>query len=69
MVAKLRRGESFALAVDGDGGGRSTLWLSPGATLRFEYASSGHEINRAWLEELLDSANTTAGMRLLPEPG
>ncbi len=68
VVAKLRRNESFALTIDGPKDGRSTLWINTASTLRFEFGVGAHEINREWLEELLDSANTTAGMRILPEP-
>lgn len=68
VLAKLRRNESFALTLDGPKDGRSTLWLSTASTLRFEFGTASHEINREWLEELIDSANTTAGMRILPEP-
>lgn len=68
VVAKLRRSENFAFSIDAVDGGRQTLWISTAATIRFEYDEIVHEINRMWLEELIDSANTTAGMRLVPEP-
>lgn len=68
MIAKLRRNESFALTIDGKGDTRSTVWVNTAATLRFEFGSSGHEINREWLDDLIDSANTTTGMRIVPEP-
>jgi hypothetical protein len=68
IIAKLRRGENFALTLPGESDGRSTVWITTAATLRFEYATEVGEINREWLEELLDSANTTAGMRLVEEP-
>ena len=67
-LAKLRRNESFALSVEGEDGARSTAWLSPASTLRFEYAVGRHEINREWLELLIDSANSTSGLRVSPEP-
>lgn len=68
VVAKLRRGESFALTVDRDGGGRDTLWIASAATLRFSIDEPASEINREWLEALMDSANTTAGLKITPEP-
>lgn len=68
MLAKLRRNESFALSIDGSGESRQTVWINSSATLRFEFGSAVHEINREWLDELIDSANTTTGMRILPEP-
>ena len=68
VLAKLRRNESFALSFDSEDGARTALWLSPSSTLRFSFGAGSHEINRAWLELLLDSANTTAGMRIVAEP-
>lgn len=68
VLAKLRRNESFALTIDGAKGARQTIWVNAAATLRFELGSTVTEINREWLDELIDSANTTTGMRILPEP-
>ncbi|MBC7590612.1 MAG: hypothetical protein H7226_06150 [Salinibacterium sp.] len=67
-LAKLRRNESFALSLDRPEGGRTTVWLAPASTIVFRFDENSHEVNRVWLEVLLDSANTTAGMRLLSEP-
>ena len=67
-LAKLRRNESFGLSIERADGGRSTVWVSPSSTLQFRFDSATHEINRQWLDELIDSANTTAGMRIVPEP-
>lgn len=68
VLAKLRRNESFALTIDETTGGRSTIWINASSTLRFEFGQQGSEINREWLDELIDSANTTAGMKIVPEP-
>ncbi|MFD6056313.1 hypothetical protein [Agromyces sp. NPDC060279] len=68
VLAKLRRKEAFALSIDGDGGARQQVWINPSSTLRFEFDGAPGEINRVWLEELIDSANGAAGMRLTPEP-
>ncbi|MGN6501599.1 MAG: DUF7882 family protein [Pseudolysinimonas sp.] len=68
ILAKLRRNESFALTLDTDHGGRETLWLSQAVQLRFSYTGERTKINRIWLEALIDTANSTAGMRILPEP-
>jgi hypothetical protein len=68
ILAKLRRNESFALTVDADHGGRETIWLNQAVQLRFSYTSERPKINRVWLEALIDTANSTAGMRILPEP-
>lgn len=68
VVAKLRRHESFSLVMPKDDGSRVSVWVHPSATLQFRYEDAGHEINRAWLEELVDSANTPAGLKVTPEP-
>lgn len=68
IVAKLRRNESFALSISPDEGGRVTVWVSPSSTMTFKFDETEHAINRSWLEILLDSANTTSGLRVLPEP-
>ena len=68
VLAKLRRNESFALTIDGAKDGRQTIWINSSATLRFEFDTAKVDINREWLEELIDSANTTTGMKVLPEP-
>ncbi|NYF16806.1 hypothetical protein HDC37_001631 [Microbacterium sp. AK009] len=70
IVAKLRRRESTSLAViDDNTNRRQALWISPASTLRFEYDGPMPEINKAWLQDLVDSANSPGGLRLLPEPG
>lgn len=68
VLAKLRRHEALSLALPAPTGGRTTVWLSPASTLLFRYDAGGHDINRAWLEELMDAANTAAGLRIVPEP-
>jgi hypothetical protein len=68
VLAKLRRNESFALSLDAPKGGRSTIWVNSASTLRFDFDEATHEINRQWLDELIDSANTTTGLRVVPEP-
>ena len=67
VLAKLRRNEPFALSIDREDGGRTSLWISVNSDLQFEFGSNSNAINREWLERLIDSANSTAGMRLLPE--
>ncbi len=67
-LAKLRRGEPFALSIDGPNGGRQRIWINSAATLRFEFDGDAADINRAWLEVLIDSANSASGMRITPEP-
>ncbi|WP_295014876.1 hypothetical protein [uncultured Microbacterium sp.] len=69
ILAKLRRHESLALALaDATTGARQAMWVSPEVTLRFEYDGPMPEINRLWLQELVDTANSPGGLRLVPEP-
>ena len=67
-LAKLRRNESFAISLDRPEGGRSTIWIGTNATLQFRFDQGRQEINRAWLDQLIDSANTPGGLRIEPEP-
>jgi len=73
IIQKLRRGESFTLAVEGDperdGFGRQTLWLSQGIPLRFVFAEPvAPALNGAWVNALAVSANSTGGLQLVEEP-
>lgn len=72
MLAKLRRGEGFGFSwsygTDG-GGGRSTVWINPAATLQFEFDGSRQPlINRAWLEALTIASASNIGLSVQPEP-
>ncbi len=67
-LAKLRRNESFALTLDAPDGSRSTYWLNAGSPLEFHFTVGRQEINREWLDLIIDTANSTGGMRLVPEP-
>ena len=67
-LAKLRRNESFAFSVDGPDGGRSTYWLTASSPLEFHFDVGRQEINREWLDIIIDSANSTGGMRIIGEP-
>jgi hypothetical protein len=70
VIAKLRRDEKFSLSwMHDDGGGRSTIWVHPGIPLRFQFdGSRAPVLNRAWVEALVMSANSTGGLQLVPEP-
>ena len=69
VLAKLRRNESFALVLERPQGGRTTLWVSIHGALQFVFGAGTHEINREWLEVLIDSANSPAGLKITPENG
>lgn len=70
---KLRRGESFFLSWRDDvkvGDGRSSIWISTSIPLAFTFSSSAPEnVNRRWLQVLVESADSARGMYLSDEPG
>lgn len=70
--AKLRRGEQFAFTwTDStrNGLGRTSVWLSPNIPLAFEYfGKRAPQLNPAWIEALVKSANAPAGLTIVPEP-
>lgn len=72
ISAKLRRGESFQFTWVSDpasAGGRTTIWMNPYVTLSFRYSSGrAPSLNRAWVELLMEAANSAPGLRLVPEP-
>jgi hypothetical protein len=71
MLAKLRRGESFAFSwtIDPEqGSGRGTVWLSPGVDLEFRfYGNRTPVMNRSWISALNSSAER-GELTVLPEP-
>lgn len=71
VATKLRRGESFTLSwqhPDDEERGRSTVWLHPSIPLRFVFDEpETPELNRAWLEELAQTANSSGGIMLVAE--
>jgi hypothetical protein len=72
IAAKLRRGEAFFFAWKDDpaaGDGRTAVWLHPTIPISFKfYGSRPPSINRAWVEVMMQSANSANGLQLLPEP-
>jgi hypothetical protein len=80
MVAKLRRRENFAFSWDEEpgvgqdeshvGGAHGSVWVNESASLYFKYdGPRGDKLNQAWLEVLMQAANTSGGLRAVPEPG
>jgi len=69
VLAKLRRNESFACSFLMDGGGRSAVWLNPSSAVQFVFDKAAQDINREWLDVLIDTANSPSGLRIVPEPG
>lgn len=72
IVNKLRREEKFLftwLHGPDEGGGRSSIWFHPTIPLRFHFdVADAPKLNRPWLEALVVSANSTAGLHVLAEP-
>ncbi|MCU1571851.1 MAG: ATP-dependent ligase [Naasia sp.] len=72
VLAKLRRDESFAFTwvrSEQRGGGRETVWVHPAIPFVFTFDSSAPEpLNRAWVEALVEGANSPGGMQVVPEP-
>lgn len=73
ISAKLRRGEKFFFSWQDSmnaGSGRSSIWLEQSIPLYFKFAGSRQvQINRAWIDLLVASANSTVGLTFMPEPG
>ncbi|MBT2474236.1 hypothetical protein J7E68_06500 [Microbacterium sp. ISL-103] len=71
IATKLRRQESFTLSwvhPEGEAFGRSTIWLHPSIPLRFTFESrQPPELNVKWIEDMMQSANTTGGITLVEE--
>ncbi len=70
--AKLRRNESFYFSWRDDsavGNGRSVVWLHPAISIVYKFhGGRPPAINRTWIEELMATANSSAGLRIVPEP-
>ena len=70
--AKLRRNEAFYFSWKDDaaiGDGRSAIWIHPTISLAFKFSGSRTPtVNREWVDELIQLANTPAGLHITPEP-
>ena len=69
---KLRRGEPFHFTWKDDtsiGNGRTTVWVHPRSSLVYKYYGSRKpRLNMAWIDALVYTANSPAGLYLVPEP-
>lgn len=72
LVTKLRRGEPLTFTWRNDpslGDGRTTIWIHPQSTIVYKYyGSRTPSLNRRWLEALMHTANSPAGLYVVPEP-
>ena len=70
--AKLRRNEAFYFSWKDDasiGNGRSVIWVHPTIPISFKFfGSRPPSVNRTLVDELMLSANTPAGLHIVPEP-
>jgi len=70
--AKFRRGESFHFSWEPRGLRRETLvtmWMHPNVPVSYLFEGwRTIELNRVWIDQLMNSANTPAGLVLTPEP-
>lgn len=70
--AKLRRNEAFYFSWKDDasiGNGRSVIWIHPTIPIAFKFfGSRPPAINREWIDEMMLSANTPAGLHIMAEP-
>jgi hypothetical protein len=70
--AKLRRSEAFYFTWSEDaatGRSRTSVWLHQGSSLVYRYyGSRTPSINLAWIDALALTANSAAGLRIVPEP-
>jgi hypothetical protein len=73
IVNKLRRGEAFLMswkdAADA-GSGRSSIWLHPNVLVHFKFEGSRvPAINKAWLDQLAKSGESSQGLVVTSEDG
>ncbi|MGO4536752.1 DUF7882 family protein [Leifsonia sp. 2MCAF36] len=71
ITLKLRRGEHFFLSWRGDstiGRKRASVWIDNGVPIMCEYEGGrAPAINRTWITELAESANSSYGLMITDE--
>lgn len=69
ITTKLRRHESFTLSwTRPDEFGRTTIWIHPAIPVKFDFDDAEPtDLNRAWIQRLVDSANNGGGIILTGE--
>jgi len=69
---KMRRGENFHFTWRDDdsvGDGRTIVWIHSRVSMVYKFwGGKAPEINRAWVDALMNAANSAAGLHLVPEP-
>ncbi len=70
--SKLRQRQSFFLSWVDDskkGAGHTSIWIDPTMQLAFTFdTNQRHQINRQWIEAMMVSANSGAGLLITVEP-
>ena len=73
IVQKFNRNERLLLSwrdSPSTGDGRTAIWLSPDIPMLFKFAGGRvPEIDRAWLERLSESANSSTGLIVTDSDG
>ncbi|WP_295787197.1 hypothetical protein [uncultured Microbacterium sp.] len=67
LSTSIRRGESFTLTWTDEAAGhaRTTLWIHPSISMRFEYtAIASAPLSGGYLRQLADQAATSSGLSL-----
>lgn len=71
MTMKLRRQESFLVSWTTPverGGGRVSIWLSPGIPLAFRFSGSRNPVlNKTWIAVMHELSNTPRGLIVISE--
>lgn len=70
IETKLRRGEPFMFTWKVDmaaGSGRNSVWVHRNSMLVFKYRAPQRQINGAWVNALLATANSPTGMYVVHE--
>jgi hypothetical protein len=71
ILAKLRRGESFAFNWDHaelDEMAAATTWMQPSMEVEFSFESEEPVvINKRWADRLMLAANSVKGLEIIPE--
>jgi hypothetical protein len=72
IINQLRSGHSFAMSwkdTESSGSGRSSVWLHPASNIRFHFSGSRAPVlNRDWLRELAECAESSRGLVIGAEP-
>ncbi|GLJ79622.1 DUF7882 family protein [Microbacterium imperiale] len=70
FMTKLRRGEPFLfITTSPHGNAPREFWIHPSLPLQFRFVGSRlPQINPRWIDVLMDSANSSAGLHVIREP-